>query len=260
MIRSTSLFLASLCAVPLWAQVELDRPLTLTGPDASDRQVLGLPTSSDPDAVLTTSLAQSNAYRNATPVVGEGWSVSLGSLSGPPPAGTHLIITAPSSSSGAIELLVNGNGPYPVLNGPNEPLLGEDVPSGTLLSVVSDGSAFHVLNGHVAPRRPCPSGTVMVNQHYCIEQGKRPVADFFTAIDTCSALGLRLCGWSEFLIACQRAAELGLAQPTNSWECTNGASNENNCARNVGAGSCLSAGNAFITGSTNRQYRCCYSR
>jgi hypothetical protein len=260
MLRSITLSLACSCGVQLFSQVELDRPLVLSSPNDADRQVIGLPAATSADAVLTATVARSNAFRASSPEPGELWAVSFEALSGTPPAGTHLIITAPPNSSGEVQLVVNGSGPYPLLTGPNTPLLGEDVPSGTMLSVVMDGVSFHVLNGHVKPRRPCPSGTVEVNQEFCIEPNERVATDFFTAIDTCNALGSRLCGWSEFLIACQRATELGLVQPTNSWEWTNDASNENNCARIVGAGSCLSAGNALVSGSLNREYRCCYSR
>ena len=260
MHRSTILLLACACSVQLSAQVELDRPLVLSSPIDANRQVTGLPVSSAAASVLTATVAQQGTFRNAAPEAGEQWTVSLEALSGPPVAGTHLVLTVPAATTGAVQLIVNGNGPYPLLAGPNSPILGEDIQSGELLSVVMDGNAFHLLNGHVSPRRPCPAGTLEVNDDYCIEPQKHLATDFFSAIDTCTALGLRLCGWGEFLIACQRATELGLLQPTNSWEWTNDASNENNCARIVGAGSCLSAGNALATGSLDRNFRCCYSR
>lgn len=260
MLRSAQLFMACACSVQLSAQIELDKPMLLTSPNESDRQVTGLPASLAPNAVLTATLTQSNTFRTVAPQYGVQWTVDLPSLSEAPVAGTQLVISVPTTSPGAVQLLVNGHGPYAVLSGPNAPLLGEEVPPGTSLSVVMDGTAFHVLNGHVPARRPCPAGTIAVNQQYCIEPGERAATDFFSAIDSCSSGGLRLCGWSEFLIACQRASELGLLEPIDSWEWTNDASNENNCARIVGGASCLSAGNALVTGSLSREFRCCYSR
>lgn len=260
MHRSAFLLLMCIFSVHLGAQVQLDRPLLLNSATDADRQVTGLEASGAPAAVLTTAVARSGSYRVGAPGSGEIWSITVEALTSAPVAGTHLVIITPAASTGAAQLSVNGHGPYPILSGPNTPIMGADIEPGTLLSVVMDGSAFHLLNGHVPERRPCPDGTVEVNDLYCIEPQKHLATDFFSAIDTCAAMGLRLCGWGEFLIACQRATELGLLQPTNSWEWTNDASNENNCARIVGAGSCLSAGNALVTGSLDRNFRCCYSR
>ncbi len=241
-------------------QVVSDRALTLTGAFPEDRQVTGLPDSEVSDAVLTTNTERRGTYRTAAPVAGNVWSVELSALTVAPPAGTQLVVVAPPPTSGDIDLLVNGHGPYPLLASAGVRAAGEEIPQGTALSVVMDGSGFQIMNTNVRPRRPCPDGTLAVNSRYCIEAVEHAAVDFFVAAGACGSAGMRLCEWGEFITACQRAGDIGLAGATNSWEWSNDASNENNSARVVGAGSCLSAGNAIVTGSIDRNYRCCYTR
>ncbi|MCB9162888.1 MAG: hypothetical protein H6592_00425 [Flavobacteriales bacterium] len=260
MARQIPLLLLFLCSSLLMGQVVTDRSVILTGAFPEDRQVTGLPDSEASDAVLTTTTERRGAYRTAAPVAGNVWSIDLGTLTAAPPAGTQLVVVAPAPTSGDIDLLVNGHGPYPLLAAVDVRADGAEIPEGTALSVVMDGSSFQIMNTNVRPRRPCPEGMLTVNARYCIEPVEHPPVDFFAAASTCGSQGMRLCEWGEFITACQRAGEIGLAGTTNSWEWTNDASNENGSARVVGAGSCLSAGNAIVTGSIDRNYRCCYTR
>ena len=245
-----------------WAigQVVSDRPLILTAPFPEDRQVTGLPDSETSDAVLTSTTERRGGYRLVAPTGGNVWSIDLDALTTAPPAGTQLVVLAPTPTSGDVDLLVNGHGPYPLLASVGVRADGAEIPEGTALSVVMDGTGFQIMNTNVRPRRPCPDGTVAVNSRYCIETTEHSAVDFFVAATTCGSQGMRLCEWGEFLIACQRAAALGLTGPTNNWEWSNDASNENNCARVVGASSCLSAGNSFVSDSIDRSFRCCYTR
>lgn len=260
MLRTITSLCCAVLALGTIAQIASDKPVVLSAEFPEARQVTGLPPSKESDAVLSAAVERDGAYRVASPTPGNMWSVTLDALATAPPAGTHLVIIAPNPTAGDVDVLVNGHGPYPLLSKVDERVDGNDLPEGTALSVVMDGTSFHVMNGNVPPRRPCIEGTVAVTASYCIEPQEHPLADLFTAITTCGDRGMRLCDWGEFLTACQRAAELGLLGGTDNWEWTGDASNENNCARIVGAGSCLSAGNAFVTGSINRTYRCCYSR
>ena len=244
----------------LSGQVLLDKPLELSGTSEPQRQVTGVPNSVAPQAMITAATEQQLIYRTATPAAASVWAIEQPALSVAPPAGTHLIITTPETTAGAVTITVNGHGPYPLLHGPGEPMDGEMLPTGTPLSVVSDGEAFHVINGGVYGRKPCAPSTVQVNEKLCIEQNEHPPSDFFAAVTTCGSAGLRLCGWGEFAVACQRATELGLTAVTNSWEWTRDASNENGSARIVGATSCFTGGNALVVNSTLRAFRCCYSR
>lgn len=242
------------------AQVSVNKPIVLEGLLPEQRQLTGLPAPTLPNSLTTAATEQAGTFRTVIPQEGNNWVVSVDGLVDAPVAGMHLLVVAPQTSSGPVEINVNGNGPYALLTGPGEPLDGGTVPAGSALSIVMDGTAFQVLNGSAYSRRPCPLGTVAVNSSFCVEPNEHPIANLFTAMTTCSDLGLRLCSWSEFLISCSRATELGMLQATDNWEWTNDASNENGSGRIVGTGSCLSAGNALVINSIDRAFRCCYSR
>jgi len=242
------------------AQVSLDKPLRLTGSGPAQRQITGLQISNEPGAVLTADVEQRGAFRLTAPSAGTTWSAGLSALINAPAAGLHMVVSSPVPTPGSISVVVNGHGPYLLLDGDGQPVDGELIAEGTMLSIVHDGTAFRLLNGGVAPRHPCAPGTVQVNDAYCISENEYPASDFFAAVTTCGDLGLRLCGWGEFVAACQRAGTIGMLDGTNNWEWTNDASNENGSARIVGAGSCLSAGNSIVVNSTLRNFHCCYSR
>ena len=195
-----------------------------------------------------------------TELQGNVWEAEVPALVDQPEAGMHLLVLSPMASPGPIRIRVNGSEPFPIWKTPGILLDGAEIPEGAALSIVLDGTAFHLLNGSTYMKRPCMPGTVQVTEHYCIEASKRSAADLFQAFSSCNASGMRLCSWGEFILACQRAGEIGMLNPTSSWEWTGDASNENNCARVVGVGSCLSAGNSFASGSTPRNFRCCHSR
>ncbi len=250
------LFLSALVS----AQVMVDRPVLLTAPMPEDRQITGLPDTVRNDAVLTAATERKGHYRLASPGTGNVWSITLDALTTAPVAGTHLVVIAPPPTSGDVDLLVNGHGPYALLASAGVRAAGDAIPAGTALSVVMDGTAFQILNTDVRPLRPCPEGTVAVNDRLCIEVAEHGAVDFFAAAGTCGTQGMRLCGWGEFVVACQQADAIGMLNVADNWEWTNDASNENNCARVVGAGSCLSAGNAFVTENIPRAFRCCYTR
>lgn len=259
-LRTATALLSVAITLVGYAQVTTDKPIILSSPLPEARQITGLPPSATPNAVLSGAVERAGVYRTAAPAQGNVWAITLPALSTAPPAGTHLVITGPAPTAGDVDLMVNGHGPFPLTNGPGARVNGEDIPAGTQLSVVMDGTNFQLLNGRLKPRRPCIDGTVMVNADFCIEAEEHPIADLFTAISVCADQGMRLCDWGEFVVACQRATEIGMLQPTNNWEWTNDASNENNCARIVGVGSCHSAGNSFVTGDIIRNFHCCYSR
>ncbi|MBL7954209.1 MAG: hypothetical protein JNJ91_04155, partial [Flavobacteriales bacterium] len=133
MHRSAFLLLTCIFSVHLGAQVQLDRPLVLNSATDTDRQVTGLEASGAPAAVLTTAVARSGSYRVGAPGSGEIWSITVEALTSAPVAGTHLVIITPAASTGAAQLSVNGHGPYPILSGPNTPIMGADIEPGTLL-------------------------------------------------------------------------------------------------------------------------------
>jgi len=242
------------------AQVQVDRPLILTGPTDTDRQVLSLPNSSEPAAVLTAGVEQAGAYRTVTATGTSLWNVTLPSLISDPIPGTHLLLLTPATASGPVSLLVNGAGPFPLINSVQSPYDATEVEAGSPLSVVFDGTSFHVLNGSIYARKPCDPGLVAVSEAFCIQPTEHGASDFFTANANCAANGLRLCSWTEFIVACNKATELGLTGMLGNWEWTDDAVNENGSARIAGSSTCSTTGTALVSGSIDRNSRCCHSR
>ncbi|MEO8590191.1 MAG: hypothetical protein ABI432_12530 [Flavobacteriales bacterium] len=242
--------------VTLRAQVQLDHPILLEG---SEGQLNGLLESTLPHAVLTAGVEGSGTHRFAIATAGPLWNVDLPSLTTAPVEGLHLLVRSDASSAGPLSISVNGSGPYPITRGPSDPVLAEEIPPGSVLSLVFDGSVFQVMNGTAHSRRDCPAGTTGVSDQYCIEQTERDTADFFEASLICAQQGYRLCSWGEFIVACQNGAVLGLQQMTGNYEWTNSAANEDNCVRVAGNANCQQAGATFATVGTYH-FRCCLSR
>ena len=242
-----------------FGQVQLDGELLLNGTLPSDRQITGLPDSNAPADVLTAGTAQRGAMNSAIAVAGNTWSVELPAFGAAPVVGSHLVLLAPATTVGTVSLLLNGAGPFQVMQGTSA-VDGSSLEPGAPISLVFDGTAFQVLNGRNDQRRPCLSGMVAVNEQYCMETTERPAVDFFDAAVGCAEAGRRLCSWGEFIAACQEAGALGLTGMINGWEWTNNTSNEDGTARIVGAGDCEAAGTWFVTGNSGQAYRCCYTR
>ncbi|MBK9763842.1 MAG: hypothetical protein IPO87_10875 [Flavobacteriales bacterium] len=253
------LFLTLTLPLATLAQVHVDHAIELTGSGMADRQVLGLPGSTEPNAVLTAGTEQRGDARTAIVGAGSTWNLDLPGLGTTPAIGTHVVVKAPVPTPGPIALTLNGTALIPLRKG-DLVVDGSSVTEGEMLSMVFTGSVFQLINGRTDLRRNCPSGMVAVNAQYCIEPTERPASDFFQAGLLCAGQDRRLCTWGEWYAACQQATALGLVGMTNNYEWTNNTSNENNSVRITGQDLCESVGNGLATGSAARPARCCYTR
>lgn len=258
-MRALSIISAVALALGATAQVRVDKRVDLTGPAPSARQVIGLDPAQSPQHALDAATDQAGFAHWAGDGSGATWSVPLPALQGGPVAGTAITVRTAAPQAGAVSLLVNGNGPYPVLLGPGTPLDGMNVPAGTMLALVFDGNAFQVANGAAFRHRDCPTGLVAVNSQYCIEPEERPASDWYASARNCVQDGLRLCTWSEWEQACLRRQELGLSNMVGNWEWSNNTMNEDLFARMMGTNSCTHAGGRIATDNTVSS-RCCYTR
>lgn len=240
------------------AQVRIDKPVVLTGADDSTKQVLGLPPAQEPGQALDAATDQLGAAHWAGDAIGSNWALSTAALMGPPEPGLALVVRTVGQQNGPVSMSVNGSSAFPVLLGPGNPLLGDMLPSGTLVALVFDGVSFQVTNGVAHQWRACLDGTIQVAEHFCIEPNERPLVTWYQAAQTCVQQGMRLCSWSEWQRACQRRTELGLNSMVGNWEWTNNTANEDLSARMVGNLSCTSAGTRTV--SDPLVFRCCYSR
>ncbi|HRD51409.1 MAG TPA: hypothetical protein PKY96_02055, partial [Flavobacteriales bacterium] len=185
------------------------------------------------------------------------WSANLSSLGAAPVAGTHIVVFAPEQTpDGALELLVNGAGPYAVVHRIGDPVLGEEVVPNAPLSLVFDGDRFHALSGTLHRPRDCAGDLVAVTNQFCVEVAEREPATFFVAARTCAEAGRRLCSWGEWHNACRQRVELGLVNMIGNWEYTDDTANEDNTVRIIGYSSCTIAG-GFVVSNGTQAYRCC---
>ncbi len=250
------LFLLPLHAV---AQVRVDKPIVLNGSSSEARQVEGLPATTQPNAAIAAGTEQANTHRTTTATAGTEWSATVEGLNGAPTAGTHLVLQGDASNiEGTLRIVVNGYGPYYLLQSIGDTLTAAEALPMPLLSVVFDGTDFHVMNTPAGAVRPCPNGTVAMGSQFCIEPNERAATDYFTAARTCISDNKRLCGWGELHYACTQASTLGIANTTNNWEWTNDTCNEDQSIRAIGNGSCTQSTCLSLT--LNNAYRCCFTR
>ena len=251
--------LALLCCGMAQAQVRIDAPVLLDGPDPAQRQVTGLPPSTEADAVLSTTVEQTGVLRFASPPAGANWAVELPALDGSPQPGTHLLIAVPEGATTQPALLLNGLGPYPIALPGGAPLEDDLTEPGTLLSLVFDGSTFQVMNGPVHRRRDCPTDMVAVTDSYCIDNTEGALLNYYDAAMACGMQGKRLCSWGEFHAACEDRVALGLTDMVDNWEWTNSTADSNFSVRVVGGGDCQ-VNQRIHAGQNTRRFHCCLTR
>jgi hypothetical protein len=234
----------------------------MTGTDGAQRQVLGLPPSTEGTAALNATVEGSGQHRTAWATAnGTLWHADVPSLTGSLTAGTSILVATPTPFPNSVLLEVNDQPGAPVLVAPGIALTGDAYPEGTLLSLVYDGTNFHVMNGRANARKPCPSGMVAVNSDYCIEPTERAASNFFDASLACISADRRLCSWGELIGACQLATQLGLVGMTGNWEWTRDSANEAGTARMALESNCQATGTRVASDSTLPIVsRCCYSR
>lgn len=253
-----------LCCSYASGQVNVNRAVVLGSNEPEQRQVLGLPVVHDADAALTAGAEQQGTHRLVQSVSGAVWLAMLPALATAPVAGTQFHIETPATATGPVMVQVNGFGPYPLVHAGTDTVLQEQLEHGDLLSIVFDGTAFHLLNGRQDVRRSCPEGMVAVNDQFCVEQAQRPGLPFADAAVACTVAGRRLCYWGELHATCEARTALGIMAPSTNWEWTNNTANSVNQVRRgryTSTGSfeaCYSVQAGNITSAS--PFRCCYTR
>lgn len=259
MPRGPVTFLLAVWCFALSAQVRSDKPLELNGASAADRRLQQLDAAQDEGDALNAATLQAAGYRFAQATAGDAWTVQLDPPLSALSAGLRLVVQATTDNAGPITLDVDGLGTVPVLGGGGALQAGE-VLGGELVSLVYDGTAFQLISGRPLPRKPCPGGTVAVNELYCIEPVQHDTADYPTAAVFCGSQNMQLCSWGQWYVACTKAGVLGIADMVGDWEWTNSAGNSDTQARVVGQSTCTHAGVTFGWDSEPRSFRCCYRR
>lgn len=242
------------------AQMRVDKPIVLNGATTTDRQVTGLHDATATDDALNARILQQGLYHYAAITGTSAWQAAPQPVITQINSGLCLLLHSANTNSGPVTLSVNGSAPWPVVKNGSSPLDSADVAAGAEVSVVFDGATFQLISARKLERKPCPSGTVQVNALYCIEIDQHDTVDFPTASDTCGAIGMRLCTWGEWYVACTQATQLGLNNMTGDWEWSNSSANGDGIVRVMGQSNCSQAATTPGWNSIARNYRCCYRR
>jgi hypothetical protein len=237
----------------------VDGSIQLTGSSESMRQVTGLAAPfGNMDALPVFSLRAGVLMTAAA--VDDQWVVELPTSMLPLQPGTALSVIAPEPIAGPVLMAVNDGSSYPLRYASTVDLMGTSISPGTILSLVFDGSVFQVTSRPSYERADCPTGTVPVGEHYCMDTMLTgPATDLFLAARACGDRGMRLCTWAEFIAGCDRRLELGISV-LGEYEWVNSTCNEDGFARVAGLTSCASTGCTAATGGTPRPFRCCTER
>lgn len=259
MKRILPLLLAFLPVMPLTAQVRIDHAIELNSSDPSQRRVSGLRTAIGANEGISVEAYRAGVFATAG-TEADAWTVELAGLVGPPVTGMALTFFAPGPLPGPLALRINGNGPYPITWGGDQVVAGSSVTSGSLVPLVFDGTTFQLMSAARTGPKPCTSGSVAVNDLYCMDLSAGPdLVDFFQASNACGERGMRLCSWAEFSAACDQRNALGLSI-IGQYEWVGSTCNEDGFARVSGLSSCVSTGCAAAMGGTARAFRCCSDR
>ncbi|MCB0795082.1 MAG: hypothetical protein KDB88_10125, partial [Flavobacteriales bacterium] len=192
--------LLALPALGVRAQIAIDRAILLEGTDPSDRQVEGIPDPTQWNDALNSRAAALQLMRYGVNTgSANSWVIDL-----PPPLpdtlppGAEILVRVSAENTGAVDLTLNGTGPFAVVGRMARPLDSAEVQAGSIVRLLFDGEAFQWHGPLSFAGRDCPAGTVPVNERYCIESTIRDTAHFAPAAITCGDLGGRLCSWGEW--------------------------------------------------------------
>ena len=252
----------ALLAQPLGlaGQVSVDAPIQLSAVDDALRQVTGLALPASPTEAVSVFALRSGTLHTIEQAEGS-WSISVPVNLVPLSIGMSIsVLVEIPLEAGPFALLVNGTGPFPVRYGSDIDLTASSIAAGSILNLVFDGTVFQIMNWQSDPLRPCPSGTVAVNDQFCIDilSADTPVG-YYTAAQACGARGMRLCSWGEFIAGCDRRVQLGVTV-LGQYEWTSSTCNEDGYARVAGLSACISTGCSAADGSIQRTFRCCTER
>ena len=113
-MRSKTTVLLGIIGFALHAQVRVDKPIGLTGPTATDRQVVGLHDGVAASDALNARTLQRGSYLFDEVNGGSAWQANVQPAVAQPEAGLCLLLRAADANTGAVTLSVNGSSPFAV--------------------------------------------------------------------------------------------------------------------------------------------------
>jgi hypothetical protein len=258
-MRASCTLITMLFTVSLWAQLDVPVRVVLEGADPAQRQVTGLGEPLETSAGVNLSSARG---RSTITAPATGSSLLAVELSPSPislQAGLELTILPTNAHSAAVQLLVNGAGPYELVKRGDQPLDSADMPIGMPARLVFDGQRFHLLTN---AGKPCRTGFSAATDDHCIADSSLAAQNFREASRQCLLMNAKLCSLSEWAIGCQRIP--GFLATVSQLEWVDHASNSQDQGKLAGVDRLTQAiGCTF--GDTDaqtalRRFRCCMNR
>lgn len=244
-------------------QWDVPVPVFLNGALPEQRQVTGLADPVDSSSAVSLAASRDNATTLATATGASVLEVALDPAPTAYTAGMVLHVLPLEANSAGAQVDVNGLGAVPILKQGGLPLDSADLFPGIPARMVFDGNSFLLLGSTYLP---CRSGFRAVAREFCIEDSSRTAVNFYTAAANCTALGARLCTFSEWTHACRVVP--GFMNTVPSYEWVDSAANNATDAKRVGQGSdgstapessgCTYGGTTVPTNTA--RYRCCTNR
>jgi hypothetical protein len=259
MIRSFFILFFVLCAELASSQVEVNGTLRFTSPNDSLRQANGLYKADSLNEAVSVNDAVYKRFFNQEVSVSDSVFVITTSFEFPAYApGMSIFVKVPVLTDTVnVPSYIRINS-YQTINirGTNNSQVGaETVASGRILILLYNGSEFICTNQAVYS---CPSGFKKMNENYCIQIDRNPLATFWNANKNCMDLGYHLCSFQEWYYACSNNAGLNSLPLNYEWVHTT--SNHNIHALKIGSGTCKTT-DSETTATTGlpMYYRCCYT-
>ncbi|MBK8339009.1 MAG: hypothetical protein IPK99_02900 [Flavobacteriales bacterium] len=239
------------------AQVSVDKPVQFTAADPAQRQVSGLGSPTQEDALIDLHTARIGSVHWAQ----AGGTAAAISLSMTPAAGAYRdglrLRFIPAIANGAtVTLNVDGLGAVPLV-GPEgiAPPVGLLAP-GRVAEVIYSDSVFTI---SARTTHGCPVGFLQANDRLCIQESEGANVSIFTAVQQCTAKGAAVCSWDEYIHACTLLSGQ-LTNLFNDWEWIDGTSDHTHTANQAGRYYCGQQRSipAAEHPSAFARARCCY--
>lgn len=241
------------------AQWQMPTNLVLDGPEGADRQVQGLGSPEGGSHGVSVVADRSTTTEYATAIGTDALTLSLSPAAGAYTPGMRITFTPGSTNTGDATLNSNGLGPVPLRKNINVPLDSGDLRAGIPVQVLYDGAVFQVTS-QIYPG--CPAGYKPVGASACVEEVSHDPVNWYSANSSCIGQGKRLCGFAEWIRACQQGDNIFGSIVDYEW--VDEAANSGNDAKTMGINAttllpdCASGGTRAPL--TMLRYRCCYDR
>ncbi|MBL7983262.1 MAG: hypothetical protein JNL52_15780 [Flavobacteriales bacterium] len=248
--------LVTLCAMATMAQVDLNVPIRLTGPE-DQRRIDGIGQPAQSDAAVTVEAAVRDGWRWCTAQrIADTLELSTTPTVVPVRDGLLLRFAVPQDMSGRLWARIQGGAAMPLLrtDGVN-PTWGQ-MTTGRIAEVLVAAGRYTLLN---LPEPECPPATISVNSNFCIDQTTVAGQLIYQAMDRCARRGGKLCTLDEYSAACSLVGTQ-LTGMFNEWEWIDDTSNHSHTADQAGRFTCTSHRSESVLLVRVAETRCCYHK